>query len=299
LKTLEDVAWQKKSFFYDTLLAAILREEKGAFDAERLSDLKICRGYWLGEFPRQSDRTRGIAMAMCSGISEVFVRGLLRQLFNETTTVKPQDTFDGKIIVLDLPQKQFNEIGVYAQVLFKYCWQRAVERRKIEPLSRPVFLWADESQHFVNEFDVSFQTTARSSRVCTVLLTQNLPNYLFSLGGDERARALVDSLLGNLVTKIFHNNTCAATNQYAAELFARDWQQDRSLSFSQQEKGFNFSNSVGQKLEFVVQPREFSGLLKGGPANDFLVEAIVHQGGKRFNTGGLNALLTVFRQASA
>jgi len=109
----------------------------------------------------------------------------------------------GKIVILDLPQKEFNELGVYAQALFKFSWQRSVERRKPVWNTRPVFLWADESQFFCNSYDVLFQTTARSARVATVYLTQNIPNYHLALGGSRRAEPFVESLLGNLNTKIF------------------------------------------------------------------------------------------------
>ena len=93
---------------------------------------------------------------------------------------RPEDTFKGKIIVLNLPVKEYNELGQFAQVLFKFIWQRAVERRlppginrqAAEQTIRPVFLWADESQFFVNSYDALFQSTARASRACTVYLTK-------------------------------------------------------------------------------------------------------------------------------
>ena len=297
-KDLNDEKWRGSSFLRAACTDATTRRDRGDFNEAQLTDLGLASNYWQQDFPNLNARTRSIALAMYSGVGEVFVRGLLRQLFSETTNLTPEDTFDGKIIILDLPQKQFNEVGVFAQVLFKFCWQRAVERRRIQPDSRPLFLWMDEAQHFVNEHDVSFQTTARSSRVCTVLLTQNLPNYLYAFGGDGRGRALLDSLLGNLVTKIFHNNTCAATNQYAAELFAKDWRQVSSGGFSQSEGKLSTSRNQSDQMEYTVLPREFTGLAKGGPLNDFTVEAIIHQGGKIFQCSGINALKTSFRQQS-
>jgi len=295
-KQLTDEEWLDTSYLCDVLREATERKEAEEFSDSQLNDFKVCREYWHRDFPRLPDRVRAIAMAMYSGVGDVFVRGLLRQLFSESTTVTPEDTFAGKIIVLDLPQKQFNEVGVFAQVLFKYCWQRAVERRKIERDSRPLFLWIDESQHFVNKHDVGFQTTSRSARVATVLLTQNLPNYYAVMGGEHASKALVDSLLGNLTTKIFHNNTCAITNQYAADLFARDWRQIPSSSISQAEGKFTTGSSQAAHLEHTVLPREFTGLAKGGPPHDFTVEAIIHQGGKVFQCSGSNALKTTFRQ---
>jgi hypothetical protein len=154
----------------------------------------------------------------------------------------------------------------------------------------------DESQLFVNTHDVTFQTTSRSARVATVLLTQNLPNYYASLGGEKAAKSLVDSLLGNLTTKIFHNNTCAITNQYAADLFAKDWISLSSSGTSSSEGKLTTSQNRSDRLEYTVLPREFTGLAKGGPNNKYLVEGIVHQGGKTFNLSGSNAIKCIFSQ---
>jgi len=230
-------------------------------------------------------------------MSDVFLRGMLHRIFSTDTTVTPETSLDGKIIILDLPQKRFHEMGVTAQILFKFCWQRAVERRKIRDDSKPVFLWMDESQLFVNKHDVEFQTTSRSARVATVLLTQNLPNYYAALGGGPASQAFVDSLLGNMGTKIFHNNTCAKTNEYAAELFARDWQNVASMDTRNDDGRVVSTYSSRKELQYTVLPREFTNLATGGPKNGFLVEGIVHRAGRIFNKSKGNALKSVFSQS--
>ncbi|MDP0500873.1 MAG: hypothetical protein Q7P63_12320 [Verrucomicrobiota bacterium JB022] len=233
-----------------------------------------------------------------TGIASGFLRSPLYQLFCTETTLTPEVSEAGKIIILDLPVKEFNEAGRAAQVLFKYLWQRWVERRQITPQSRPVFLWADESQYFVNEHDASFQTTARSARACTVFLTQNIPNYYAMIGGGDAKRAFVDSLVGNLTTKFFHNNSDTTTNKWAAELFAQDWQQisGHSIGLGPKDGGASVNLNNSQQLVYTVPPRAFTNLAKGGPLHDFGVEAIVHQGGKIFAGSGLNALRTRFSQ---
>ncbi len=291
-------AFQKSSFCFEIGKLASkrlnARNKKDRLSKSDADDLAIATKYWMREFPRLDPRPRSSIVGNFTGLVDPFLRGVLRELFSTTTTVIPDDTFDGKIILLDLPQKQFHEVGVYAQVLFKYSWQRAVERRKIAPHSRPVFLWADESQHFANEHDTHFQTTARSSRVCTVYLTQNLPNYHLTLGGS--GGPLTDSLLGNLSTKIFHNNTCVATNKYASELFASTWRPDSSSSGSLSDGKLTTGQSQSEKLKPEVLPHEFTTLAKGGTPNNFLVEGIVHQGGKTFRASNANALRVIFNQ---
>jgi len=88
-------------------------------------------------------------------------------------------------------------------LIWTQLFQRAVDRRDYQPpVSRPVFLWVDEAQKFTIEQDAEFQTTARSKGISVVRLSQNVPNFSACFGRD--GKALVDTLLGNHVTKIFH-----------------------------------------------------------------------------------------------
>ncbi|MEO5913319.1 MAG: TraM recognition domain-containing protein [Luteolibacter sp.] len=187
--------------------------------------------------------------------------------------------------------KQYHEIGIFAQVLFKYIWQRSVERRIPPKLGRersqeeirPVFLWADESQFFINQYDALFQSTARSSRACTVYLTQNLPGYeaaFMSAGG----RPAAEAFLGNLQTKIFHANGDPQTNNWAAESIGRTKQIQIQGGLSQGESNRSSSQNSGASLavEYLVQPQEFTELKMGGIENDGVVDGIIFQGGRRW-----------------
>ena len=298
LDMLNESVWQEESFCFEALDLMGLRKQSKQIPAKEMTSYDRCWDYWSRVYPKMDERPRSSTQGSFIGLCDRFTRGVLHELFSTDTNLTPEDSLEGKIIVLDLPQKQFNEVGVLAQILFKYCWQRAIERRRVNQEAKPVFLWSDEAQHFINEHDVGFQATSRSSRVATVLLTQNIPNYLFGLGGDIRAKALVDSLLGNLVTKIFHNNTCVETNLYAARLFGHHWinahsyRLDMNKGHSDPSYGLNYQ----EDSRFIVEPREFTDLKTGGPNNAFMVEGIVHKGGKTFNTSGGNALIVQFNQ---
>ena len=80
---------------------------------------------------------------------------------------------EGKIIIVDMPIMEWKAVGKLAQGLFKYMFQRAIERRSMKAHSRPVFIWADEAQYFLNRNDMMFLTTARSSGCATVSLCRN------------------------------------------------------------------------------------------------------------------------------
>ena len=208
--------------------------------------------------------------------------------------LKPELSHEGAIIILDLPVKQFYEVGQFAQVLYKFIWQRAVERKSAErqkTRAMPIFLWADESQFFVNSNDMLFQTTARSARASTVYLSQNISNY-YAIMPSDTGKAQTDSLLGNLRTKIFHANEDYATNQWASDLLGKtlEWRMHRSSSVSSQEGtkgrgGSQFTSSQQETLDHQVQPLRFTGLLQGGPDNNNTVEAIITKGGKKWSNG--------------
>ena len=226
----EDPKWQETS-----ACAAILREadkvtEKG--NADLRHDFEECRNYWLKEYPNVGEKTRGIITLTFSILARPFITRPLRKLFATDTNITPEDTFDGKIILIDLPIQEFRLAGRVANLAWKYCFQVAVLRR-MQPAEkdkylRPVFLWADEAQNFVSKFDAEYQAVARSAGGCTVYLTQNRESYLRVLG---RADA-VDSLLGNLQAKFFCQNS-GDTNEWAAKLLGERWLKITSTNVGQ------------------------------------------------------------------
>lgn len=243
-----------------------------------------------------NSKTRSCVVSTYSTIAEVFQRGEMHRLFGGITNITPEATFAGKILLLALPIKQYGEFGRLAQVLWKHLWQKAAEARDVHANPRHVFMWADESQHFISRSDPLFLTTSRSARVITVLLTQNIPNYLSVL-----PRPDVDSLLGNLATQIWHRNSCIVTNTHAAETIARSRQfrWSTGLSMNDAEAGpkhrsHNIGGSDG--VDFEVLPGDFQYLRTGGPANQFEVDAILYSAGRVWAGSGKNCLPVTFNQ---
>jgi len=284
----EDESWRKNSVCHALLEHS--REPARAKDRE--TDWELTRDYWLLEFPALAPETRSVIVSTFTSMADCFLRGMLRQLFCTDITFRPEDSFEGKIIVLNLPVKEYHELGQFAQVLFKFVWQRTVERRippgigreEAERSIRPVFLWADESQFFANSHDALFQSTARSSRACTVYLTQNLPSYLAAFGGSN-ARAEVDAFLGNLLTKIFHANGDPTTNNWAADSIGRTRQVQLYGGLSEGvgargSVGMNQSAGGSMVFEYLVQPQQFTTLQTGGSESNYEVEAFLFQGGR-------------------
>lgn len=200
--------------------------------------------YWFRVVPAIPEKTRGNIVTTLSAKLDRFNHGRLQQAFCGRTTVVPELTFHGSIIVLAMPALTWNEDGVIGQKLFKYFWQRAVESRNgLAPLhrERPVFMMADEAQYFIDVKDDEFLSTCRASRACVVFMTQTLPTYYAKLGKDKQDAA--DGLVGKFATQVFHANACPRTNQFAAQLIGRGVH--RRMSGSESE-GRNSSYSMNE-----------------------------------------------------
>jgi len=294
-------AWRSKSACWHQLEVARDRSRGKPWEI----DCREVAAYWLSHFPALGDKTRGSIVAMFSTLAEALMRGKMRELFCEGCSLTPEDVIAGRIVVVDLPVKEWSAVGRMAAVLWKYCLQKAVERRTDngDGLGRPLFLWADECQHFASRYDSLFQATARSSRVASVYLTQNYPSLIAAMGAESGGRAVTDSLLGNMGTKIFHANSDRETNHLAAELVGRRLQSLRtfgtgaSLSLGgQASAGSSASRGRSEHMDYEIQPMEFSTLAKGGPENGCASEALVFQNGRLWAGTGRTWQKVSFRQ---
>lgn len=231
LEQLRDPEWQAQSFMFHALAAA-RRDPMVQIDRD---DFEKTAAYWRDEYCQLDPKTRtNIGISLSTALDR-FNRGRLHRAFCTDTTLVPELTFHGVIVIMDMSAMTWNEDGIIGQHLFKFMWQRAVlARNALDPVQRdrPVFLWADESQYFVNAFDTDFQSTCRSARACTVYLTQSLPTYYARIGG-EHAKHRADMLLANFVTKVFHNNADPETNRWAADTIGRSIQRRGTYSESE------------------------------------------------------------------
>lgn len=118
-----------------------------------------------------------------------------------------------------------------------------------------MFLWSDEAQETVTNYDGECLSLCRSAKACTVYLTQSLPTYHAKMRGKVPADA-AKALVGKFMTHVFHANSCPDTNKYAAEMIGRvltlrgnfstgdSHSVNVSMSFGHSE-GYNSSSSYG------------------------------------------------------
>lgn len=295
--------WRKTSFCFKCLCEA----DKKPMTEIQKEDFALVADYFLIEWPGLSDKTRSVILSTFTSMADVLNRGLLKQLFSGETNITPQAIEDGKIIIIDLPVKEFGDAGLFANILWKNSFQRSIERRDVRANPRGVFLWQDEAQLFVTDFDMQFQTTARASRVATFLLSQNISTFYAVSGDGQKGKAQVDSLWGNLNLKIFHANGDAATNQWVAEMIGKSRQRFMNASSSQQNhdaysvlmgNGGHQSGGFSEQMDYEINPAFFasSQLRTGGPAHKYLVDGIMFSPVVCFHATGKNYMPVTFDQ---
>jgi hypothetical protein len=274
------LSWEKRKGLQDPVKWELALQEEIP-EAKMLTDID---NFFVEVYRPLSEKTRSIIDFSFSSFLFRLTKDPVHTLFcRKVSTFKPEDSIDGKIIIINLPVKLYHKVGRDCQVMFKYMWQRAIEKRSVDVNDRPVFLWADEAQNFIHAYDAECQATARSSRIATVYLSQNLPNYHANMGG-EKSEFRVKSFLGTLATQIFHSNTDVSTNHYASELIGSDYKTNKSKTTSMG-SSFSTSDTESKKLEKVVRPEQFVRLKNGGPLNDHDVTAIMYVQGKGFYSG--------------
>lgn len=236
-------AFQRSSFWVKTMdrLMGLAPEPAAHYLEPRIVSLIF--SYFartLGN-PEHQKTTGSVTHTLTAKLSRL-LKGMLHDLFCTTTNVVPEYSFDGAVIVVDLPVVRYHEEGILAAHIWKYLWQRAVMARTIEKTTRPVVCWADECQFFLSSNDALFVSNSRAQRACSVYITQNLPTYYSRITAPNPAD-VADSLIGNFANKIFHNNTDERTNRYASELIGKGAQ----LRYSQS-GGTNQGTSQGQSI---------------------------------------------------
>lgn len=110
--------------------------------------------FFLETYAELSEKTRSIIDFSFTGFLFRLMKDPVYSLFcSKPTTFTPEDCLQGKIIIINLPVKTYHKVGRDVQIMFKYIWQRAMEKRNVVLNGRPVFLWADEAQNFLHEYD--------------------------------------------------------------------------------------------------------------------------------------------------
>lgn len=278
----EEEVWQRESYCARVIEA--IKARKDTLTADQWSDLDVLTRYLLHQWPSFDERPRSSVLATWSGMADKFLFNPFNRLFcgGKCTFTPEQVMREGKVLLVDFPILQYAETGRFINVMLKLIFQRAWLRRDVREYPNPNFLWMDEFQYFVTRRDNAFQQTCRSSRVAVVCLTQNILNLSEELG-EQQPGSKTKSFLGNLGTKILMQQNCHDTCLYAADQIGKEYRYlDSFHAGGGDASRANASVGGSQQLVHVVEPAEFTRLLKPDASNPY-AEAIVYQGGKIFN----------------
>jgi hypothetical protein len=259
-------------------------------------DLGLAGDYLLKEWPRLGDnRTGGCIDAYVMNLLTPFMHGSVRELVSSgVTNISPADLDAGKLIVVDLPLLKFRETGMYVQMVLKLLTQRYALRRTVTPESRPLVIWADEAQlHALPSVDSQVQSVARSHRLIQVAITQNIP----LLESVLKRRQDVLAWVSNLQTWFMFANGDKDTNDLCSARCGQSKQllTGSSISMAPADPIADWlgverpqtSCSTNQHWLPDIRPEFWSGgqMRKGGSENNYIVDVVVHQTGRRFSNG--------------
>lgn len=252
---IQDETYRNTSFFLKTMEKA---GSNPVFPLPQEDYEAILQFFCEDSFGSLDNRTRSNIIATLSSMVNDFLKGDLRRLFCTNTTTVPELSHEGAVIVLDFPLKIWERGGILAQQIFKFAWQRAIERRTVTRNTRPCFLWADECQLFMSSYDAEFQSTARSSRVCAVSLTQSISALYHAAGGTGHPEHAVNAYLANFQTKIIHACHDYPTMKWAADLIGRG---------IHHRKGWNQSTTQGTSRNHSIGGSYGGGISSDGKGN--------------------------------
>src|SRR5205085_9754580 len=120
----------------------------------------------------------------------------------------------------------------------------------------------------------------------------NLPKFRSALGKADTA-----ALIGNLITRIHHQNVCNETNAIASDTISKCWRLRASSGTSHSDDSdgrerMSRNASLSDSHEYQVPPEAFLHLRRGGPGDQHCVDAII----SRPWPSGLGFLRVTFRQ---
>lgn len=284
----------------DDLLAIQLLEKAEWKRPERQRELSLARRYFTVEWPRMADRMRSSIAEVLSVLLDAFVRDPIRKLLLGQMTCSPDDILAGKIVIVDVPIQQYKRVAKIAGVIWKNAVQRAIEARvdregKNNDAVRPVFIAADEAQAWATWQDQEFQNVARSARGIAVYATQNLPNFFAEMGADAKGKERVKSLLANLQTRLFCQNSDPETNTWASDTIGKI-----IVKRTSRNKHHWFGHTIGinesEQVDYDLHPRAFTTLKRGGQPFGYQVEAIVTAQSQVFQHNGRRWVRASFHQ---
>ena len=242
--------------------------------------------YFSKQFPSLPAKTLGSVRFSMENSIAALTRGEIADLCTKETTFDLVSLREGKILILDLPPKTHGHAGRAIQSMLLNLAHSQLEREDLphDSDARPVMIFLDEAHGYVGEEFIEMQSTARSARIISVLISQSISGYRRKLGVEGTT-----ALLEVLNTKVIFCPGEKETGEWASDLIGEEWSfepsftSDGAISFSEQKRR-------------IVEPDELLDLDRGGADFRYLARSFVFKPASRWGPNGENFLEVIWKQ---
>jgi hypothetical protein len=277
-------SWQESSEC--SRVIANLKARKDSFSPSAWSDLDIAIVFLLEKWPNLDPRTRSNIESTWSGMASKFTYSPFREMFcsGRFDFAPEQASHERKIFLIDMPVLEYSrETSRVCQVLIKLAFQRAWLRHQYKPgCCNGTFLFQDEFSFLMHRLDPHFHAVCRGSAVMPVCITQNILSIAAEEFGEQQPGSKTLGFLGLIGTKVFLSNNETLTNQYASDQIGKEYRFLEGWSAGQSEHHHHSGVSGNKSLTHLIEPIEFTRLLKPDGENPFS-EGVVYLSGRHFS----------------
>jgi hypothetical protein len=255
-------------------------------------DQALC--FWASQWPAMDPEVRSSILADTMNVIHAMGSGEIRILLSSETNVSPLVLDKGKWILVNMPVHSKGAGGLAVNAAWKYAVERHVLRRRAAKDTPPIIIWCDEYQNVANSFDSTYIGECRKHRGALVALSQSVHSFHSSMKDDHLGHE-VKALLSSFAVKIFHSVGDSETAEYGSSLIGQAREVFINLTDQHERKGdymhdvlmgkSEFTGSMSEQYQPIVQPNVFYGLKTGGENNGYLCGAIVIKSGEPFRSG--------------
>ena len=248
----------------------------------------------LTEMATLSQKTKSVIVATLTGTLDAASRGVVRKIIATDSNFSLAEAIRNDwIILVDFDYATWMDTARFLYSAIKHMAQLECLRREVTPPSKPWPLVIDEYPQVVCQHDFTYASLSRSSRCPMIVCAQGTESLHAVFPGDN-GRSKVHTLIGNLVSKFF----CLPTPQTAEELCQSMGRRKRYMTNASTQAGgyesvldvylpraSRASGGVSETYEAVLFPSELARMRTGGKSNNYVVDALLVQSGRIFDTG--------------
>ena len=241
-----------------------------------------CVSYFLEEMVQNDPRTlNNVVASIHSNLFPASI-GLMAKLLDDVESNFSMDmTFQGSIIIVDLPSSVYHEQGNLVTSMLYYLWQKDVMKRDLTKNNRMVFSFVDECQLTMNKYTVHFSSVCRSQQAMCIYATQSIAAIKVRLG--HHSDHLLDQFTNNCGNIYMLSSTNPDTLKLFSDLVGKDY--EMRMGFNAGMDSGNNSANASEDFRYILPEREFRLLATGGEMNNYCVQAVMISSGRTFSNG--------------